>query len=85
MRALIGTFMIVLAATAFSVVPTQSASTSKPYFWKGVRYQIGPFYGCWTIRYGKQGWNNNCDCEFVQRVVWRDGKRLVQTVRECSN
>jgi hypothetical protein len=85
MKAMIGALLVVVSATAFSVLPGEAAGSAEPYFWKGFRYQIGPFYGCWTIRYGQQGWNNNCDCEFVQRVVLRNGKRTVQTVRECSN
>ena len=84
MKAMIGVALMVLGVV-FSAAPSQADSASEPYFWKGIRYQIGPFYGCWTVRYGKQGWNNNCNCDFVQRVVVRDGKRFVRTVRECSN
>lgn len=85
MKTLIGAALMVLGATVFSAPPAQADSSNEPYFWKGIRYQIGPFYGCWTVRYGKQGWNNNCNCEFVQKVILRDGKRIVRTVRECSN
>ena len=84
MKAMIGVALMVLGVV-FSAAPSQADSANEPYFWKGIRYQIGPFYGCWTVRYGKQGWNNNCNCDFVQRVVVRDGKRFVRTVRECSN
>jgi len=84
MRTIICAALIGLGTMVLPVLPTYAASAGEPYFWKGFRYQIGPFYGCWTVRYGSQGWNNNCDCEFVQRVVVRDGKRVVQTVRECS-
>ncbi len=84
MKTVVGAVLIALGAVVFSG-PTQAAGAKEPYFWKGFRYQIGPYYGCWTVRYGNQGWNNNCNCEFVQRVVLRDGKRVVQMVRECSN
>ena len=85
MKAMIGIALMIFGATAALAPPVQAASANEPYFWKGIRYQIGSFYGCWTVRYGKQGWNNNCDCEFVQRVVTRDGKRYVRTVRECNS
>ena len=84
MKAMIGVALMVLGVV-FSAAPSHADSANEPYFWKGILYQIGPFYGCWTVRYGKQGWNNNCNCDFVQRVVVRDGKRFVRTVRECSN
>jgi len=85
MKIMMGAVLMVLGATVFSAPLVQTASANEPYFWKGIRYQIGPFYGCWTVRYGTQGWNNNCNCEFVQRVVLRDGKRFVRMVRECSD
>ncbi len=84
MKTVIGVTLMALGVV-FSTAPSQADSAREPYFWKGIRYQIGPFYGCWTVRYGQQGWDNNCNCDFVQRVVVRDGKRFVRTVRECSN
>lgn len=84
MKTVISAALMVLSVM-FSVASSNAAGANEPYFWKGIRYQIGPFYGCWTVRYGNQGWNNSCNCEFVQRVVLRDGKRIVQTVRECSS
>jgi hypothetical protein len=85
MKAMIGALLMVLSAAAFSAVSTQAASANEPYFWKGFRYQVGPYYGCWVVRYNQRGWNENCDCQSVQRVVVRDGRRFVTTVRECSN
>ena len=85
MKVMIFCVLMAFGATTFAVPAAQAASANQPYFWKGIRYQIGSFYGCWTVRYGKQGWNNNCNCEFRQRVFLRDGKRFVGTVRECTN
>jgi hypothetical protein len=39
----------------------------------------GRHYGWWK---GKRAWRNR-DCEVYRKVVWRDGERIVRTVREC--
>ena len=77
--------LMAFGAATFAVPAAQAGNAHDCYAWWGVRYHVGRLYGCWTVRYGKQGWNNNCNCEFRQRVFLRDGKRLVGTVRECTN
>ena len=85
MKALIVAALMAFGATSFAMPAAQAASFNDYYAWKGVRYDVGRFYGCWTVRYGKHGWNRNCDCEVRQRVILRDGERIVRTVRECRN
>ena len=85
MKAMIVAALMAFGAAAFSVPAAQAVSLDGYYAWKGVRYEIGRYYGCWTVRYGKYGWNRNCDCELRQRTFLRDGKRVIRTVRECSD
>jgi hypothetical protein len=85
MKAVIVAVLMAFGAFTFAVPAAQAGNAHECYAWWGVRYQVGRHYGCWTVRYGKQGWNNSCNCKFRQKVFLRDGKRVVGTVRECTN
>ena len=42
MKAMIGIALMIFGATASLAPPVQAASANEPYFWKGIRYRMGP-------------------------------------------
>ena len=85
MKTMIAAILMAFGATMFAAPAAQAANLTDLFVWKGVRYDLWRYHGCWIVRYGQQGWNRNCNCEVRQRVFVRNGQRLVGTVRECSN
>ena len=53
MKALIVATLMAFGTTTFAVNAAQAAGfNGRHYGWKSVRYHIGPYYGCWSVRYG---------------------------------
>ena len=72
---------LALGTTAFATVPSQAASvtiTTRDYDRDPPRRHYG-----WE-RGNHYGWYKKPrDCELRRQVIWRDGQRIVRTVREC--
>jgi hypothetical protein len=77
MKTVLFAALLALGASTFATVPGQAASvtiTTDDDRWEDRRH-----YGWWRGRH--RGWYK--DCEVRRRVIWRDGERIVRTVREC--
>lgn len=80
MKAILIAAAMALGTTAFATVPSQAASvtiTTRDYD----RDWPPRHYG-WE-RGNHYGWYKKRDCEVRRKVFWRDGERIVRTVREC--
>jgi hypothetical protein len=80
MKTLIFAALLALGASSIATVPSQSASvtiTTRD----DDRWDNGRHLGWWKGKH--RGWYRNQDCEVRRRVIWRDGVRIVRTVREC--
>ena len=82
MKAILIAAALAVGTTAFATVPSQAASITITTRDDGVRYDNGNHYGWWKGKH--RGWYRNRDeCEVRRKVIWRDGERIVRTVREC--
>jgi hypothetical protein len=80
MKTLIFAALLALGTSSIATVPSQSASvtiTTRD----DDRWDNGRHLGWWKGKH--RGWYRNEDCEVRRRVIWRDGVRIVRTVREC--
>lgn len=79
MKAILIAAALAVGTTAFATVPSQAASvtiTTRDDGW----YNNGNHYG-WYKK--KKRFYRDRDCEVRRKVIWRDGERIVRTVREC--
>jgi len=82
MKAILIAAALAVGTTAFATGPSQAPSNHITTRDEGVRYDNGNHYGWWKGKH--RGWYRNRDeCEVRRKVIWRDGKRIVRTVREC--
>jgi Spy/CpxP family protein refolding chaperone len=77
MKAILIAAALAVGTTAFATVPSQAASvtiTTRDDGW----HDNGNHYGWYKKRF-----HRNRGCEVRRQVIWRDGERIVRTVREC--
>jgi hypothetical protein len=80
MKTLIFAALLALGASSIAPVPGQAASITITTRDDG-RWENGRHYGWWRGRH--RGWYRNDDCVTRRTVIWRDGERIVRTVRRC--
>jgi Spy/CpxP family protein refolding chaperone len=81
MKAMMIAAALAFGATAVATVPGNAASVGVTVTTRDDgHWDNGRHYGWWRGRH--LGWRNR-DCEVRRRVIWRDGERIVRTVREC--
>jgi len=80
MKAILIAAALAFGATAVATVPANAASVGVTITTRDdSAWDNGRHYGWWK---GRRAWRNR-DCEVYRKVVWRDGERIVRTVREC--
>ncbi len=83
MKAILIAAALAVGTTAFATVPSQAATvtiTTRDDGW----HDNGNHYG-WYKHKKNRFTGDRRDCEVYKKVVWRDGERIVRTVRrECA-
>jgi hypothetical protein len=78
MKTMIFAALLALGASSIATAPSQAATVTFTTRDDG-HWDNGRHLGWWK---GKQRYRYD-DCEVRRRVIWRDGERIVRTVREC--
>jgi hypothetical protein len=78
MKTMIFAALLALGASSIATVSGHAASITITTRDDGA-WDNGKHRGWWKAKHRYR----NDDCEVRRRVIWRDGERIVRTVREC--